>query len=459
MSSNPSTLGLKSLEIKSRTKRWLELNPTLPQRVNHLTDVYGKLYGKEREELKESNLLLACAPGRAEILGNHTDYNQGYTLSANITQNLLILGAQRKDNIVQVASLNQEARIVRFTTESVESIIEQRAKHGTENAWANYVKGVIWSFKKRGLPTPGFNAVIQSTIPLGAGVSSSAAIELATAQLVSRLGGINISLEDLITICKDAENKYVGAPCGYLDQGTIVLADSGWLEMDYRPVGNRQFTFKKTGMDLAKLGYTLVVGYDPGSKHELVDGKYAIRQSTCRNSVPIIQELLPSKKIKALRDVSVEDFSSIKDQFYRQAGETATNFVKHVVDENERVIQGVGALQKEDISRFGELMTASGESAIKLYNLAEGAPELRFVYKTVVSNQRAWGVKGIRNMGGGFNATTLALLTTTDVDRYQNALGSLYSQKYHRLYNFLNFVPAPSACMLSPSEIANKDYV
>lgn len=439
--------------IKNKTRRWLDFDLTLAQRITFLIKKHEELYGKKSAGFKENNLILTCAPGRAEILGNHTDYNQGYTLSANITKNLLMLGAPRHDNLIQIISLNQKSKVVRFTAKSAKDISEQKVKHGTKAAWANYIKGVLWSFKAKELPVSGFNAVIQSTIPIGAGVSSSAAIELATSHLVSKLNRTNVPLQDLITICKDAENKYVGAPCGYLDQGTIALGDYCWLEMDYRPVTNQPFTFKKIEMDLDRLGYTLVVGFDPYSKHEIVDGKYAVRQTACKNSIPIIQRLLPSKKINALRDVSVEDFSSIKGQFFKQAGQTASDFVNHVVYENNRVLQAVVALKQENIDRFGELMTASGKSAIELYNLAEGTPELRFVYETVIANQKLWSVKGIRNMGGGFNATTLALLATKDVDRYQNALAFLYRQKYQRKYKFIDFVPAPSACILDLSEI------
>jgi galactokinase len=432
------------------TSRWLEADPSIPARTKLLQDAYNQLFGEEEHLVSESNRTLVCVPGRAEILGSHTDGHEGLTLSGNIESNLLMLGAPRSDGIIEIASQNQDGNIVRFRIDSRDSIVSLLAAHGAPDAWANYIKSVVQSFKERGLPITGFNAVIESTIPLGAGVSSSAALEVATATLLDHFVSAHITPESFVKISRRAEH-IARTPCGYLDQGTIVLADGGWLMMDHRPTPGHPFSWQRVSMDIG--GYSLVVGYDPESKHELTHGEYATRKAVCQSAVPILAQLLRKKTITALRDVTVQEFYQVKNQFQTLTDVTAMHYVAHIVTENARVLAACSAIRRGDIHTFGRLMTRSGRSAISDFRLDEGAPELAFVYNTVLKHQREWGVEGVRNMGGGFCATTLALLRTDTLPTYRQALDEVYYLAYGRHYRTLAFVPAPSVGILDLAKV------
>jgi galactokinase len=422
----------------SKTTRWLKADSTILKRINVLRKQFEK----------QDKPIVVCLPGRAELLGSHTDYNQGVSLSATISQNLLMLAIPRQDTLVRISSIESKS-IVEFRIDTPDGIVKQKAKTNSHDVWANYVKGVIWRFKKEGLPVKGFTGVLQSTIPVGAGVSSSAALELATAYCLTAMNNISIPPEQLAIFAKDAENEYVGTPCGYLDQATEALADESILQIDYRSKPRKPFAFQQITNNIADQGYLFVIGYDPKSTHALVDGKYALRQNACFESIALLKKLLPHKSITALRDVSSSNFSQVKEQFMTKKGKQITDFVTHVIYENERVKKATKALQRGDLVTFGEYMIASGKSALDLYQLDEDAPELRFVYEFVLTQKKALGVLGIRNMGGGFNATTLALVKNDTITNYKNILEKKYYATYHRPYQFIEFVPSPSAGTLS----------
>lgn len=443
---------IPKLDIEQKYKQWLELNPDQGDRINDVIDIFEQHFG----ETNDQEYIITCAPGRAEILGNHTDYNEGFTLSANITRNLLIIASKNLDNIIRLVSVDKGNEIVEVNLNETPNLSDQKSNANSSTSWSNYIKGVLWSFQEHGLPVTGFNAVIQSTIPIGAGVSSSAAIELATAYVLNALCNNTVTHEELVTICKKAENEYVGAPCGFLDQGTIALADNNWLYMDYRKNGHHEFSWKIIPFDLASHGYSLVVGYDPESKHQIVDGKYAVRQEVCKKSIPILQQLLPNKTIKALRDISPSEFEQVKQSFLKLSDHTSTNYVTHIVYDNDRVLQASKALEIGDLHSFGELMTASGKSSIELYDLAEGSPELLFVYNTIREYQSDWNVLGVRNMGGGFNATTLTLIPTKSLTKFETELNEMYRKTFNRPYSFLDFVPSPSAGIIVMKSLTQK---
>lgn len=435
---------------------------SIQKRTTNLIGRYQQIFS---QTLDKEKTILISAPGRAEILGNHTDYNQGYTLSANISCNLLLLGERRRDNKVKLYSLNQVDKIQEFTIGSSYLLEKQKAKLNQVDAWINYVEGVIWAFSKRSLKIPGFNAIIESTIPIGTGVSSSAALELATAHFIYELLGQSLSPLGTIKLCRYAENKYVGAACGYLDQATVELADRKWLFLSHRPQNNQPFTFRLFSTDIAKLGYAFVIGFDPQSKHSIVTGKYAIRKKACEEALPIFSSLL-RRNIKSLRDVSLKEFKDlysdfltltdrkIKDanmddkQFWKLLSPppslTLAKWVSHIIYENDRVSKAINALQRKDIKKFGNLLTASGKSAIYNFDIAEDTPELKWVFETIIENKDHWGVLGIRNMGGGFNATTLALLKTPMIEHYKTSLSKHYRNRLNRPYLFIDFVPSAS---------------
>ncbi len=455
-----------------RRKRWEQLDNSLSSRIENLLEEFRKTYPKNDASTK---LILIAAPGRAEIIGNHTDYNEGLTISTNISSNLLFLARKRDDKKGRIRSLSQGNTVHKFTLNSVKDIERKKSFHDYET-WTNYVKGVVWGLMQKGFDINGFDAIIESSIPVGAGVSSSAAIALATAHFITEANKLTVDQTTLIDVCKTAENQYVGAPCGYLDQGTIELADNSWLVISYKKEKNVPFTWKQVAMNLQKTGYTLIVGYDPSSKHSLVEGKYELRKNACELSLRPIREIL-GENTSALGELSVQDFEKIKNQLQRKIEQELTTnndekvlrfrlnkhwkkksfkdiaknvvqWVSHIVYEDERVSDAISALKRKDIKTFGELLSESGKSAIFGYELNEDSDELSWVYTNALRNKNRWGVLGIRNMGGGFNATTLALVAMQYADMYKNELSELYAKEFNSCYNFLEFTPSPSVGQL-----------
>jgi galactokinase len=426
-------------------KQLMSYDKNILKRIKNLQQVCQDVFGKDKNSDKQ-NLTATYAPGRAEIIGNHTDYNEGYTISTNISQNLLMIGKPNDSNKVEVLSLNEDRKVYSFFVSSPDAMVKQRSKSQASHSWTNYIKGVLWAFAKRKIPLKGFRAVIQSTIPLGGGVSSSAALELATAHFLCALGNQDIRKETLISMCKYAENKYVGAPCGYLDQATVELADSSMLFISYRQVGNSPFSWDTIDINLQDHGLTFIIGYDLSSKHSIVEGKYKVRQKACKQSIPILEKVLV-RKLQALRDVSLGEFKKLDTNIFANTP-IPYKWILHVISENQRVLEAKDKIKQADMQGFGDLLTASGKSAIYDYQLAEDTPELIWLYETILKNKKAWGVIGTRNMGGGFNATTLSLVKSDNARVFKTSLQEFYSKKFNSHYHFLEFSPAPSAGQL-----------
>lgn len=411
--------------------------PDVGRRLLALRQAHSELFGS-------GDTVAAYAPGRAEILGNHTDYNEGYGLSANVQHSVLVVARRRADGIRRFASLNRDA-VVEFCAGDAAELLATKASGNEE--WANYPAGVVWAFLQAGLPVGGFDAVFEGDIPPG-GLSASAALELATAHALVRMYDLDVSPIPLVELCHSAESSYVGVPCGYLDQATVGLADQALL-LSYRPVDGMPFSYEPLDFGLAKAGWLLVVGYDLDSAHTLTDGRYAERRRVCEQSVPVLAETLGRPGVRALRDVSAGDLRVVAPMLEQRLGPVAVDYVTHVVTENERVLAGREALRHGDFRTFGRLMSESGHSAIHRYRLADGSPELRFCYDTA----RAYaedhhGVAGMRNMGGGFNATTLTLVRQEDFPAYADHLGRAYEREFGRPYTLLPFTPAPAAAPL-----------
>lgn len=439
--------------MKLANNPWFDLDKSLKKRLSRATQTFRSLYS-----IGPSYLVIV--PGRAEILGNHTDYNAGKTLSANIERNLLIVASKRADAEIHLLSFNQNRK---------EEVFDGRNFDKSGNSpWTNYIKGVIDEIKStHGKLKSGFNAIIDSTIPIGGGVSSSAALELAFVHLIEELNGYKFPPLERIALAKAAENNYVGSPCGYLDQGTIELSNKGWLLINYDPgqTNNSPFTSHEIQGDL--LGTRLIIGYDPKTKRKLTEGKYAIRKACCEEIVRLWREET-GERINYLSEISSEKFEGqesklrktliekIKSGVYKdlskQAGWKTTpekqarimlGWASHPINENRRVELALKVIRDQNHQALGQVFSESGKSGIYLFGLSEGCKELEWVFERTEKNKKAWGVIGIRNMGGGFNATTLALTSKRKSNIYKEELGKAYREKFGREYLFIEFTPSP----------------
>jgi galactokinase len=321
--------------------------------------------------------LTTYAPGRAELLGNHTDYNEGYVLALAVDRGTTLTGQTTGDRIVRIHSrelgLTEVADLDRLAAERVAP-------------WSRYTLGVVDQFLRHDLPVGGFTAEISSNLPLGAGLSSSASLESATVLFLAKAFGAELDPMRMARLAQKAEHDFVGVRCGLLDQIASLMSRS------------HHATFidcRTTSVDHVPLdGKVSVILANSGVKHALVGGEYNERRSDCEAAAHALG-------VAALRDASSEllkaNKSELADRIYLRA--------LHIVGENERVLEGSAALRRGDLARFGELMFASHESS--QVNFENSCPELD---QLVAAARATPGVYGARLSGGGFGGATINLV-------------------------------------------------
>jgi len=337
------------------------------------------------------------APGRAELLGNHTDYNEGLVLSLAISYGTTIQASARSDHklLLRSKDLNREWQ------GSLDTVEPQKVE-----TWANYVLGVIAQLQKRGIKLGGAELEISSTIPIGAGLSSSAALEVATALTLQKLFPFEMNRLDIAKVSQAAEHSYAGVKCGLLDQISVALSRQQHATyIDCR-------TFEIGHLPLAS-DTEFVIAHS-GAKHELTGGEYNERRESCEEAARLLGK-------KALRDVD----STLLEASASRLPLKALMRARHVVGENERVAQAKTFLQSGRIEEFGKLMFQSHESSI--HNFENSCAELDFL---VDAAKKLDGCLGARLSGGGFGGATINLVRKNKVDDFCQKLGEAY-RAYH----------------------------
>ena len=358
-----------------------------------------------RENFDSSPEVLSQAPGRLEILGNHTDYNNGYILSIALDLSVVIAAGQEETSPRRLAAWSSGLN------ERVEAGLEEIRPAG--DSWINYPLGVLREIRKSGIRLPSINLAIESSLPVGAGVSSSAALELATAEAAyGMLGGRPTTPLEQAQLCQRAENDFVGVPCGILDQFSslfglrdhVLFLDCDTLDYD---------RIALPGSEIA------VVIADSGVQHELVDGKYARLRSHCRRATQKIGELL-GREISSLRQVSLDEFLGCSEQIDEEDRRRA----EHVIRENGRVLEGVKALRRGDPGRLGELMLQSHSSSRDLFG--NSCDELDFLIESATGLP---GFIGGKLSGGGFGGATVNLVEQNAAVEFQQRLAEACSNR------------------------------
>lgn len=366
----------------------------------------GKDYAAKRFHnlFKTRATTFSRAPGRVEVLGNHTDYNEGVVLSAAIDREVWIAAGKSPSGECCVTSTQFPEPV------TVREVLPQKDK----NAWVNYPIGVYKILKDRGFPVQPFLLAIHSTVPLGAGVSSSAALEVSTALALCRLFDISVDPVELAKICQKAENSFVGMNCGLLDQFSSLFGKAGHLLFtDFRSLDHE--TIPIAGSDVT-LAITL-----SGVAHALVAGEYNSRRHECFEAAKFFSLKDPS--IKTLRDVSMKQLVSAKTeltpQFFKRA--------MHVVGEDERVFTGMQLLKKGAVADFGKLLYQSHESS--MHNFNNSCKELDILVDIARSVD---GVYGARLTGGGFGGATLSLLNSRSKENFEKTMKREYKKQTGR---------------------------
>ncbi len=352
------------------------------------------------------------APGRVEWLGNHTDYNEGYVLSAALDVGTDLEGKKRDDNKIIVKS-------IRFD-ETYESSLDELAPL-PEKHWANYVLGVVAEFIKRGYKISGFEVSISGKVPIGAGLASSAALEVSTAIFLKKLFNIEVNNIELAKMAQSAEHNYVGVKCGLLDQITSIFSKEGKATfIDFR-------SLEVKNVDVAK-GYDLVI-VNSGVKHALVAGEYNERRQSCENAAKKLGEkFLRDVNTKKLEKKWLDDSNTMTGQSLdnlRMITETEYKRAKHIVDENKRVLEAIEALKDGDITTVGRLMNESHRSSQQYFE--NSCVELDYL---VLKASELDGCLGSRLSGGGFGGATINLVKSEMVANFGRDIIETYKSQY-----------------------------
>ncbi|NDC00115.1 MAG: galactokinase [Verrucomicrobia bacterium] len=339
----------------------------------------------------------SSACGRLEVLGNHTDYNQGLVLAMGVRFTLEVLGKKRNDEqlILHAMDLGQKW----------EGSLASLSPH-PRAGWANYVLGVLQGLKNRGIKLSGLELELSSHLPMGAGLSSSAALTVATQRCLQSLWGFTMPALEMAKISQEAEHRHAGVKCGLLDPMAILHAKKDYLVLiDFRSMEVQTIPFPKEA---------IFVVASSGEKHALVDGEYNERRESCEEAARLLG-------LTSLREIGLQDLfkrkGELPDLVYRRA--------LHVVGETDRVQRAVTCLRKNDLTGFGRLLDESQESS--RINFENSIPSLDNLCE---ASKKSPGHLGARLSGGGFGGSTLHLI---EADRERSFLDAFLAEAQGRL--------------------------
>jgi galactokinase len=365
---------------------------------------FEELYGRKPEVISE-------APGRVNLIGEHIDYSEGFVLPFAIADRTYAAIASRPDGLVRIASHQRKEKIFSIDINDV--------KPGSKGEWEKYVLGVIWSL---GI-TQGVDIFVDGSVPAGAGLSSSAALECSVAVALNTLFSLSKSKEDLARATQKAENDYVGMPCGIMDQSVSLMGQSGAaLLLDCRDLTTETIPF-----NVADAGLELLI-IDTQAHHALVDGGYAERRAACESVAAKLN--IPSMRHLTL-DVLTANREKISDIEFIRA--------RHAVTEIARVLEAVKALRASDFETLGTLINASHASLRDDY--AVSCPEL----DVAVDASIAAGAMGSRMVGGGFGGSAIALIKASDLQKTKDSVLAAFEAKGFKKPRFFTSLPSAGA--------------
>jgi len=365
---------------------------------------FEELFGRRPEVISE-------APGRVNLIGEHIDYSEGFVLPFAIADRTYAAIASRTDGLVRIASHQRKEKIFTIDIHDV--------KPGSKGDWEKYVLGVLWSL---GISS-GVDILVDGSVPAGAGLSSSAALECSVAVGLNELFTLNKSLEDLARATQRAENDYVGMPCGIMDQSVSLMGKSGAaLLLDCRDLTTESIPF-----NVADAGLELLI-IDTQAHHALVDGGYAERRAAC-------ESVAAKLNIPSMRHLALEVLQASREKI------TDTEFIRarHAVTEIARVMQAVKALRASDFVTLGNLINQSHASLRDDY--AVSCPELDLAVDTSI----AAGAMGARMVGGGFGGSAIALIQAQDVTHTREAVTQAFESRGFKRPRFFTSLPSAGA--------------
>jgi galactokinase len=367
------------------------------------------------ETFGEEPDLVAAAPGRVNLIGEHIDYSDGFVLPFAIKDRTLVAARKRNDSTFRIASAQRRNKIVTVDINQV--------KPGLKGEWERYALGVLWSMGV----TKGVDLMIDGHVPLGAGLSSSAALECSVATAMNHLFDMGFNLEELARLTQKAENQYVGVPCGIMDQSVSLMATQGSaLLLDCRDLSTKNISF-----DVASHGLELLI-IDTQAHHALTDGGYAERRASCESVVAKLG-------ISSLRELTMDQLEGSRALI----NETEFVRARHAVTEMKRVLDCVEALNASDFEKVGQLINQSHISLRDDYTVS--CSEL----DTAVDAALSAGALGSRMVGGGFGGSAIALIQASKTTETIGAIEKAFSSKGFKAPRFFTSLPSQGAELIS----------
>lgn len=357
---------------------------------------FKDLYQKEAEALFFS-------PGRVNLIGEHTDYNGGYVFPCALNFGTYLLVRKNNEKLVRFASTNMDLK--------VDLSLDKLGELQPDGAWVNYPLGVIDQFAKKGTKVEGMDLLYSGNIPNGAGLSSSASIELVTSVLINDLFGGKLAMMDMVKLSQDAENQFVGVNCGIMDQFAVGMGKEN------HALALKCDTLKWEAVPLKLDGYKIVIS-NTNKRRGLADSKYNERRSECEQA---LAEMNTEGKLETLSDISFDRFNDLHSKLSK---EVLLRRARHVITENQRVLDAMRALEQNNLAEFGQLMNASHVSLRDDYEVT-GAELDALV-------EEAWridGVVGSRMTGAGFGGCTVSIVKEAAVDRFIAEVGPAYEKR------------------------------
>lgn len=343
--------------------------------------------------------LITRAPGRVNLIGEHTDYNDGFVLPMAIDRAVWIAARPRVDRRVRMVACD-------FDYARSEFVLDTPIMRDDAHAWSNYVRGVAWVLQARGIPLVGTDLVIRGDVPVGSGLSSSAALEVCAATMFIALARASVSKVELARLCQQAENEFVGVQCGIMDQFTSALAQADHaLWIDCRDLSYRHIPLPRD---------VTVVVCDSRKRRDLTHSAYNERRAECEQAARALG-------VSALRDVSVDEFAQRANVLSPLLAKRA----RHVVTENARVLAAVDAAERNDLAAFGALMNESHASLHDDFEVS--CVELDALVEIARAQTGCWGA---RLTGAGFGGCTVNLVDTREVSRFVEQVERAYGARF-----------------------------
>ncbi|MDP3012355.1 MAG: galactokinase, partial [Candidatus Hydromicrobium sp.] len=352
------------------------------------------------------------SPGRVNIIGEHTDYNLGLSINTAINKYIFIAGYENKTDYVEVFSrhLNVSNKF------SLEDITFDKT-----TSWINYIKGVLKEYIQHGYKIGGFSIVVDSNLPIGAGISSSASLEVGVAKFIEELFNLKVNKKETVKYCNSAENNFVGVNCGFMDQFSVAYGkENNVIYLNFKDLSYEYIPF-----DLEDNSILII-----NSKEErnLANTEYNKRRQECNDAVQLISKIVKNKNIKSLSDIGLDSLYELEDKI----PEKLFKRVKHVVTENNRVLLSKEYLLKGDIEKLGKVLFESHNSL--RYDYEVSTEKLDYL---VDEMSKIKGVYGVRLMGAGFGGSVISIVKKSKIDSITDKIGGKFLKKFNVSPDFI----------------------